>query len=384
MKPVIQRSVAIACTACSLLFLPGCWDYKAINTRSPVVGLGIDPAQHNPEKIRVTLQFPILSNSAGGQTQGEGSGETSALQDVSVESYSLSEAFRKIQLKMDREVDIAELRAVVLSGQLSDKALDSAIAQLMRTPKINRLAYILMTPDSAQKILATQGTKAVPLDFVENAFKVRQQGFTMYRELWQYWRDTTQLGVVPVTPIIRTEGTGDGGQKTLAFDGVEVYRNNKPAFALSKEETLYVNFLMGKVRDMSFNIPIGQGVMSLTDLRAKSHVRCIDKGTHLVLVDHVQVSGTLAKIADSSPKPLPPTSVTELQTKVSKYLTQQLTSTLEKLQQQQTDVVGFGRSYLQAHPEEETRLEQQWSSMFQHAKLDIKVNARITSKGMLI
>ena len=384
MNTIIKRMVAIAWTCCSLLFLPGCWDYEAINMRTPISGIGIDPARDDPEKIQVTIQFPVLSKNAGGQTQGERSGETSAFQDLSAESYSLSDAFRTLQLKMDREIDEAQLRVVVLSGQLSGEATDSVIAQLMRLPKINRLAYILMTPTSARNILGVQGTDATPMDFVEKMFRVRQQGYGISREVWQYWRDTTQLGVVPVIPIITTVKKENGDESGLELDGAEVYRNDKPVLALSKEEMLYVNFLMGKVRGMSLDIPVGQGVMSLTDVRAKTRVRCMTKGNTIVLVDHVHVFGTLGKIMDPSPKPLPPTKVTKQESEISKYLTEQLTSTLEKLQQQQTDVVGFGRSYLRAHPEEETRLKQQWGEMFHHAKLDIKVGVTIRSKGMLI
>ena len=384
MNTIIKRTVAIAWTCCSVLFLPGCWDYEAINTRSPMIGLGIDPAEDDPEKIRVTMQFPILSRSTVGQTEGEKSGQTSAFQNQSAESYSLSEAFRAVQLKMDHEIDEAQLRVIVLSGQLSGEAMDNVIAQLMRLPKVNRLAFIVMTKKSAQTIVSTHGTEAAPMDFVQKAFMVRQQGYSINRQLWQYWRDSTQLGVVPVIPIITTKNTGDDAESGLAFDGVEVYRDNKPTLVLSKKETLFVNLLMGNVRDMGFDIPIGHGVMSLTDVRAKSRVRCTTTGSSIVLVDHVRVISTLGKIPDPSPKPLPPTQVTKLESEISQYLTQQLASTLEKLQKQQTDVVGFGRSYLQAHPEEEDRLKQQWGEMFQHAKLDVNVRVIIRSKGMLI
>lgn len=382
MKTIMKRSLAIAMTCASLTFLPGCWDYEAINKRAPMIGLGIDPAQDDPEKIRVTIQVPILRNA--GQSKGEGSAETSEFQDLSGESYSVMEAIRTIQTKMDRQADVAQLRVIVLSSQLSAGTMDSVLGQLMRLTKINRLAYIFMTPGSAEKIMATEVSESAPLDFIEKSVAVKQHGYVVRRQLWEYWRDTTQLGVVPMMPILTTEEIDDEGKNTLAMTGEEVYLDNKPALALSRKETLYVNFLMGKVQDMSFDIPIGQGVMTLTDLRAKSHVRCIKEKSHIVLVDHVSVAGTLAKHVDPSPKPLQPTNINELQLQASKYLTQQLTDMVAKLQQQQTDVVGFGRNYLQTHPEEEPRLKQQWSQMFGHAKLDIQVKVSIRSKGGLI
>ena len=384
MNKMVKRWLTTGLSATLLVFLPGCWDYEAINTRSAVIGLGIDPAPDDPKKFEVTIQFPVLGNASASE-KGSTPGDTSSYQNLSIEAESLSDAFRNLQRKMDREVDVSELRSIVVSENLSGELMDSAVGQLMRIPRINRLSYLLVTPERAGKILATNVAEAAPMDFVDKTFKVRQQGYVIRRELWQYWRDTTQVGVLPVIPIVKTEQTSkNGGEDTLAFGGVEVYQNSKSLFPLSKHETFYLNLLTGKVREMSFDIPIGDSTIALTDVRAKSRLRCYKQGTSIILVDHVQVNGSLGKINDPSPKPMPPTQVTQLESEVSKYLTEELTTTVQKLQQSKTDVVGFGRYYLQLHPEDEQKLKQSWGDMFAHAKLNITVHVQISSKGVLI
>lgn len=75
--------------------------------------------------------------------------------------------------------------------------MDSVIGQLIRVPKINRLANVLATPDSASGIFNVTGTELSPADYLAQAFHIRQHGYSLERELWQYWRDATQVGVVP-------------------------------------------------------------------------------------------------------------------------------------------------------------------------------------------
>lgn len=382
MRMPFKQWLTVGVTVSLLIFLPGCWDYASINTRTAVMGVGIDPAE-DPGKFEVTIQFPLLGKTpSSGQTTNPS--DTSSYQNLTIEAVSLAEAFHNLQRKMDREIDTSEVRAIVINENLSGELMDSAISQLIRLPRMNRLAYLLVTPERAKKILSTNVSDAAPMDFVDRTFKVRQQGYVIRRELWQYWRDTTQLGVLPVIPIVQTEPSSASRSDALVFGGVCIYQNNQRLFTLNKKETFYLNLLTGKVRGMSFDVPIGKSTVTLTDVRAKSRVRCTKVGNTIVLSDQIQVVGSLAKIVDPSPKPIPPTDVIKLESEISSYLTEQLTSTIQKLEESKADTVGFGRYYLQFHPEDEQKLRQSWGDMFAHAKPSITVHVQITSKGVLI
>ncbi|WP_307015754.1 Ger(x)C family spore germination protein [Alicyclobacillus cycloheptanicus] len=368
-----------------LLFLPGCWDYEAINTRAPVTGLGIDPAQDDPNKFLITIQFPILTHTSQGQQGGnDGGGQSTEFQNLSVEAYSLPEALRAIQLRMYRKVDIAELRAAIINENLSGDRMDSLIAQLMRLPEVNRLALVLTTPTSAKDVLSVNGLPNTPADFIDKAFKIRQEGFVVNRELWQYWRDTTQVGVVPMIPVVTVVPNEDESGSRLQFGGMKVYKGNAPVFDLDKQQTFYVNLLTEQARSMAIDLPLQDGLVSLTDIRSRHKMKCVVRGNSLVLVDHVTLASTLGKVADPRPKPWPPTQLNELEAETSQYMTKQAIAVMKELQQRQTDVFGFGRLYFQRHPEQEQKMKAEWGQMFEHAKVDIQVTVSITNKGMLI
>lgn len=370
---------------CLSVPLPGCWDYIAINRRAFVLCLGVDPAVDDPQKIRFTIQTPLLSKGASGGQSGGSKRGAPDYRNVSVEAYTLSEAFRRLQLQLYRQTDIAQIQAVVVSGKLPAEMMDAVIGELIRAPKINRLAYLFATPDSAKDILDARGLPVTPADFLDKQSAIRQHGYTHNLQLWQYWRDTTQVGVVPIIPIVRTQSSSDDGSgSTLVTGGIEVYKNNQPLLALGDTDTLYVNFLQGRVRNMALDAPLGGGIIDITDIHETCRLRCITQGRQIILRAKVSVRGTLGKIVRSSPSPIPAANLNAIQSQTAHYLTVQLTNTLKKLQDQQSDIIGFGKMYLQRHPNEEQRIKTQWGNMFQHAKIDVQVNVTIINRGMLI
>jgi len=386
MKTLTTRWIVLALVIGLLLPLTGCWDYESIATRASLIAIGIDPARDDPQKVEVTIQYPILSQSAGGGQSGGSSStrEATSHDNQSTEAYSIAEAMARLQLHMDHKIETAQLRVIVLSGKLPAELMVNSIEQLIRLPRTNHLAYVFMTPDSAKGVLAVKGTDSAPSDFLDKTMLLRQQGFVLRRELWEFWRDMAQAGVAPILPIVKPMSSDENNGQTLALDGTAVYLHNRLINEMSIQQTFYINFLSAKVRDMAFDIPVPRGIVSLTDVRSQCHLRCVADGQNLVLVDHISIRGTLSKVVDVKVKQLPPSNLSKIQAEISAYLTQQLTSTLKNAQQQQSDIFGFGRIYFQHHPDEEQRMLLQWGEMFQHAKVQVQVNVSIPSKGMLI
>ena len=258
MKIFTRRWITLSICICLLLLLPGCWDYESIATRASLIGIGIDPAGDDPQQVQVTVQFPILMPGGDGG-MSSGSGDSSAKNNnktLSTEAYSISEAMKQLQLKVDRQIDTAQLQAIVFSSKLSSDMMNSVVGQLIRLPKMNRLANVFTTPESAKDVLATTGTDAAPMDFLDKSMTYRQQGFAIRRQLWEYWRDATQVGVVPVLPMVEPVQSEDKSEGALMLGGITVYLNNQAAFNLSRQETFYVNLLRGKVRSMAVDAPI--------------------------------------------------------------------------------------------------------------------------------
>lgn len=390
MKISVKQWLTLSLTVCFILPLTGCWDYESINTRASLIGIGVDPSSNDPEKVQISIQYPILSQSSAGEKSSSPVSSTmDDFKNIATEDYSVAEALRRLQLKMDHHIDATQLRSIVVSQKLSPEMMNSVIGQLIRLPKINLLASVFATPETAKDVLATTGTDAAPMEFLDNAMMSHQQGYMVRKALWEYWRDTTQIGVVPVLPIVRRlhsdhNGADDNLGGELTIGGLSVYQHGKHTFDLGNEQTFYTNLLRDKVQDLAFNAPIKEGIVSLTDVRSHSRLRCRGQGTQIVLVDHVWVRAALAKLADPAPAPLPPSNLTYLESQTSDYLKQQLTSTLTNLQQQDADIIGFGRIYLMRHPEEEQQLSSHWGDMFHHAKIQLQVDVSITNQGTLI
>lgn len=385
-RSVCLRRTGTLCILTVLLFtLPGCWDYEPINMLSAVVGVGVDPVPDDPEKIRITIQYPLFSAGAGAPGVGS-STPAVGYQILSEDGYSVEETFKHLQLKMNKRVDPSQLRSIVFSEKLSPELMDSVVGQLIRHPKLNRLCYAFATPESAADLFAAKPVEGAPMSFVSKQMAVRQNGYVVRKELWEYWRDATQLGVTPVLPVVVSTqaGSNAGEAEALTINGTAVYENNRTVLMLSPKETLSFNLMRGQVRNMAVDVPLQKGIADLTDVHASSRLRCIGVGQDLQLIDRVSVQATIGKIAKSTTKPMPLTDVNGIESVTSRYLGQQLLQTTKQLQEHGVDSLGFGRIYLQRHPEQEQVIRQHWGEMFRHAKVDIQVNVDITSKGSLI
>lgn len=371
-----------------VLFLPGCWDYESINTRASIVGVAIDPAPNDPNQIALTVQYPNLNQGGGGGATGQSGQQQQDINrsyvNVSATADSVAQAMSKVQLKTDRHVDFSQIRMVVFSNSLSPRMMSSLQLQLIRQPKVNQLAFALVSNGSAQAILQTPTPEVTPSDYVDKLLRVRQRGYVVRRELWEFWRDTTQIGAIAVLPVIQqVEGTN--GSPTLAISKLVAFnKSGKSILTVSADEAFYINLLLGTVRDMSFDVPIGKSAATLDEMRASSHLKCIDQGKNIILVDDVSVVGTLTRVANQQSVQFDDTNVKQIENATGIYLTKQLTETLKLLQEHRADVIGYGALYLRQHPWEASQLLRQWGEMFQQAQPDIHVKVKLTSKGMLI
>lgn len=367
--------------------LPGCWDYESINRRAPVIGIGIDPVQDDPEQIEVTIQYPELTGQGTSTGGTNPSNSATCYQTVSAKGYSFEETLRRLQLQMDREIDVAQVEGVVFSAKLSSDTMDAVVAQLIRHQTLNLLTFVYVARDSAKTFLKTEPSAGSPVGTLYRLMSIRQRGYAERMRLWEYWRDATQIGVSPMLPIAaiqRVVATTAGSLDTVVLDGTVVYSDNAPVYELTPQQTLMINMLQGYVRNMSFDYRTKEGVISLMDVRAHSKLQTVGKGKDMKLIARVKVLASLDRVPNARVKPIPLTDVNAVEQMSSQYLAEQILETVEQLQRSGTDILGFGRRYLHYHPEEAQGLRHHWPAMFRAAKVQVKVQVRINSKGSLI
>lgn len=375
---------------CLSLCLSGCWDYQRIDTRARVIGIGIDPgARAAPfATIRVTFQVPVLgaSGSAGSVGPSSGASSTEVHRNVERTGFSLAEIIKQAQVEIDKNLDLTDMRAVIISDRLSVARFHAVLDDLMRDNQIDKLCWVVMSDDSAAGILHVTTKGGAAAEVIGNALdeSIKQHGYSHRMRLWELWRSFQQIGVSACVPTIRRISEPGSGHEILQLGGIEVFRGLQPVLRLDRQETLDVNLLMGAVSHMALDIPEGHAVLSFNNVQAHSALDCTLRDGIPRLRARIRVRAMLSGFPAAARRHREVDDLQRIKRLTERYLRSRVVHTLARLQAAGTDVPGFGRRYLMDHPEAEKRVSLYWPALFRRAVADVRVQFSIETRGTLI
>ncbi|TDY47986.1 Ger(x)C family germination protein [Alicyclobacillus sacchari] len=366
-----------------LLCVTGCGDYQKINERSQIIGVGVDAVPGRNDVLAFTLQIPNLekptSQSMNLGTSGRQGGESQPYKNFYVEATSLQSALARAQTTYDKSFFLGNMETIVFQSQLSEQAVMRVTEQMMRDESLDKLAVVVASPSSARSVLEAN-TSSPPATYIESMWtrSIPQRGFTAPTRLWEFWRDAELIGREPHMPLVETldDGVKVGG--TLAFQG---YR---PVWALSPDDTVFYNLLAHDIHALALNIPDGDKSFDIKNTSSRSSFYVTDDHGMLTLHDSIQVNADLASSEGLGQRPTTNAESERYEDVIESYVRENALNVLKRLQENQTDIVGFGFWYMIKHPKAAMLVRDQWSDMFRHARLDVQVHCTISREGNLI
>ncbi|WP_206916245.1 Ger(x)C family spore germination protein [Alicyclobacillus suci] len=376
-----------------LLCLPGCWDYRRINDRAQVLGIGVDPVYGNSKVLSYTFQVPNLEEGGGnvspggGGNGGSGSGgegnrggaQSPAYRNFTVEAASLHTALAQAQTEYNKGFYLGNLQAIVLNTGLNKIDIQSVIEQLMRSESADKLAQISFSKESAQEILSLP-TSTAPASVIESTLTVAmpQQGFVPHVRLWEFWRDAELTGLEAHATIV----TSDSGN--LKFDGTELFDRYSPVGEISTADNLYYNLVAHRIRRMPMTIPDGDKSFDIRAMGSTSKISVTMNHGVATLHDHITLTAELISSEDRDTRPVTNQELKKYESVTSRYLKAQSLRVLTELQSKGTDICGFGRWYFLHNPAQEQYIQTRWDDVFKHANTDMDVVVHVKRTGNLI
>ncbi|MEW9671909.1 Ger(x)C family spore germination protein [Ammoniphilus sp. 3BR4] len=148
------RNMASALGVFLLLFAAGCWDRQEIEERTSVVAVALDQSKEGKGLLRLTVQIPIPKKIAGsGASGGAGGGGREAVRVMSATGYTLSEASRNLQKRLNQEIFYGHTRIIAVGEDLAREGIDTVVDALRRTPQIRRLLWPVVVKGEALQLL---------------------------------------------------------------------------------------------------------------------------------------------------------------------------------------------------------------------------------------
>ena len=349
------------------LFLPGCYDYEKINDRAQIMGIGVDPVQGTSDLLSYTFQVPELGLGGGSADQSSGNPGPGAMgpnRNFTAQAHSVSEAIALAQLKYDKMFYLGNLECVVLNRQLNSNAIQHVVNELMSTRPTDKLAWIPVTPDLAQAVLNCQNSEEAPAEMMDRwlGATVSQYGHATRTRLWQFWRDTRLLGVQAHTGLVKIEGN------KLVIYGMQAFHGTTPTFELTPTETLYYNFIEGRVSGLSMSIGEHPHLFDVRDVSCRSKQFVLQQGATATLGVRIRVKGTLVTNISDRTESLSDRDMQKYEGLMAAEIQKKAYAVIQKLQQNHVDSIGFGRTLLLSHPAAESNIDTKWTSCLPRAR----------------
>lgn len=398
--------------ACLLLalFLTGCWGYKETDEIAYVVVMGFDKG---PDKaLEMTFQIANPQAIAGQAGGGGGSGGANQpLITISTMAKLPIGAFNLVNTEISRQLSLLHTTAYVFSDELAREGLNDFIIPLNRYRETRGTGFIYVARGSAKEFIEKNKPllEINPTKQYELVSQVNQQhGLTPVVQFRQFLQRTKGSSREPVATLVGVykkdleshkspefnklgdflagDMPADKGQ--TQFIGTAVFKGDKMVGELTGDETRYLNFLTGELKQSFIIIedPIKEGnPVGVTLRQARKPMYKINTTEdHPMIVVDIFVEPEIVGIASGvnyeapSIKPVLEKAIADV---IKKGCLDLVNRTQEEFD---SDIAGIGRYARKNFLTYEALEKYDWSKAYPLATVDINVHARIRRTGLMI
>ena len=115
----------------------------SIDNLSYAIAMGIDTADSDPEKLKITFQLSTISSSGD-----SGSAQNSTVTNV-VEASSIDSAINLMNAYIDKELNLAHCKIIIISEEVASKGIATEIYSLINNTQLRPTANVVITKCTA-------------------------------------------------------------------------------------------------------------------------------------------------------------------------------------------------------------------------------------------
>jgi spore germination protein KC len=349
----------------AFLICSGCFGSLDLDQRAFVVAIAFDQPEEG-EGIKVTIQTPIPRL----MRPGEGGGEEKPFVLLSVTEKTIGEAFTQLQRQLDRDMFIGHTHLLLFGDKLArKKGIEGVLDIFKRDFRVQRITQLAVVQGEASGILELQPTlEQDPSTFIENVLSKRGgSSLDVTTDLGKYLVVVADEGYEPVLPRLFKKGD------SIATGGMAVIKEGKMVGWLSPRETRGYTILVNEYDRGRYEIPsptIPGEIIVVRVRQAESRHRVKLLGDTLQI--RTEITGGFETLEFTGPQGPSAKLESELAQAVSKEVAREVRAAIDRAQQLNSDIFGYGRLVRGLYPEYWAKIN--WSEVF--PTLDIKFSAK--------
>ncbi|WP_347880747.1 Ger(x)C family spore germination protein [Paenibacillus sp. F411] len=365
----LRKRVLILLCLCSIL-IGGC-EFRDIDLRLFIVAMGVDVVEDRPEMLRYTFKIAV-------PTGDPKSGELKSI-IIQQDSSSVARAVREIKSKVDKELDFAHCRVLLLGEAYARKGIRDVEEWIIRRRDTQLIMYpAVAVPDARTILNVSPATERIAGN--AKALALSEEGtespYIAKTYLFDVDRRVRESGIDPYMPVITVDNKEEG---VLNINKTALMDKERVKLMLEPEESKLLNVLMIRdlLTDLGTTMNGSSYEMNVDRSRARFKIVVPEPGKEEIQYK-LKISGNLEEKEDYDQ--LTHSELKELEQAFNESLSQEVTKLLEKIRETGTDPLGFGLRYFATHWNNNTE-KQQWEAMYPHITFKVEVDTQIKGTG---
>lgn len=372
--------------------LTGCWSSYEINKLAIITLLGIDLDATGNFHVSALVVQPTVSS---GGTQGGGRMEPSVL-IASSTGKGLYDSMRKLSSALPKKVYWSHLQAIIIGQEAAKEKMLPALDIMLRQHEFRNNIELLVTKGKAAEIIGLkpnlQGSMGAE---VHGIIKFSQKtAMTLVNDIAHFTQDmssdTRDHITGEISPSIeKGVEIRKNNEKTpaVSIKGTAVFKGNRLAGWMNKEETRGVMFLLDKVKGGMVEIPCSNNASGTINLQFTS---VSSRKSPKFVNGKPEMNVTINANAEVDEVTCPGVHLNSAQIeKWNALLEQEIRKCIDKaLQKGQkdwvTDVFQFGDAIYKKYPREWNDLRPHWKEDgLKNMPVHLKITAVIGRYGLI-
>lgn len=372
-----------------LLLCSGCNDYKELNNIAIISGMSIDM-----DKDNYKVSILVANSKTTEKSEKEGTSGNVVYEGT---SGSISEAMKKIDSRLPKQLYLGHLGVVVISEDVAKRGVDDITDYFFRNPETTKRFYLIMTRKDEKagdvlKILSPLESfpfQNIKLNIENSSNSGSLSDNLTYSEFVEMY---LKKGVNPYIPTIEIYGDVKKGSTTKAFEttdiksfigtkGLALFDDSKLVGYASEEESRGINIVIGNAKEMLIKTKYYDGyvITSIFDLKTTKKVKF--KNNKPIFYIDVKANGDITEV-NSELDLYDKDNIEQLEYKVEKNIKDLALKGINKAKEEKTDIFGFGNLVYKKNPKYFNNIEN-WDEYFKNVEIKINVNVDIKNKGSI-
>lgn len=368
-------------------FLCGCGNYRELNEMSIITAVAVDKSD---DDYKVSF---LIANSQKAQTSPkEGESQTAV---YSAKGKSMIRAFKKIDEKSPKKIYFGHINVVIISEDVAKEGFLEIADILFRFPETRKQFYVAQARncDAKDILKIVSPLESFPSQGIATLLKSTNytQSSTADIDYASFINQIIEIGRDPILPAISISGSKKKGSSEknlettepdgyLKLNGIAVYKDDKFTKYVNFNKGSSINIINNNIKELKVTFNYRNDDVGFSTNKVKTKVKVKSKNTIDISVSG---SGFISQI-DSKTNLEKTKVIKKLEKKLNKKIKSDLKKTILEMQENETDVFGFGNKIYKKYPKEYDKIKNHWDDKyFKQLNINIKVNMKIDSLGSL-